>query len=410
MKKLTAILSVFVLASAAMGQMVSNISCVQRWPWNGLVDIEFTLASENNNGMPVFDLAYYGKIGDGTPFPIKTLLGEGASRIAIGEGAHRVTWDAYADCGASVDAGNVKVAVVARESAMPPKYLILDLQTYQILESWTDPSPSDNATKQTQIWFRRIEPGTFTMGASSDDRAYFNVGMNNETVHEVTITKPFYISVYETTEAQYAKIDSETSDSSMLPKTGLDYTDIRGENVGTNWPGLGHAVDSDSFLGKLRAKTGHEVVFDLPTEAQWEMAARSKGDGTFYGDLHWTDGSSYAKVDGNVNQDTNLFRLAWYKSTIHEVGLKEPSSIGLYDVHGNVWEWCLDWTIDNLGTAPVTDPVGPLHQKNNSGQRMRRGGAASNAPGEMRIARRNAASPTSTHADYGFRMVIIVGE
>ena len=192
----------------------------------------------------------------------------------------------------------------------------------------------------------------------------------------------------------------------MKPKTGLDYTDLRGSNVGTNWPGLGYSVDSGSFFDKLRTKVGGNVTFDLPTDAQWEMACRSKGDGTFIGDLTWNDGSPYA-IDGNVTTDTNLVNVAWYKTSIHDVGLKKPNRIGLYDMHGNVWEWCLDWTQNNLGSAPVTDPVGPRHQINAQGQRLRRGGASENNPVDCRSARRNPAMVGSQHTNYGFRMVIV---
>ena len=397
-----------VIASAARGDFVSNISCTQRWPWNGKVDIDYTLSNEEHYDVPVFKLGFYGKIGNGPSFPLKSLSGDVEDHTVRAEGTHRVTWDASQDLGTNVDVSNVKVAIVARETTIPPPYMYLDLETYDLRGSFRVPSSSDTTTKRTQVWFRRVEAGTFTMGASAEDRAYFHANVNNESVHQVTITKPFYIAIYETTEAQYYKINSETQWNSMKPMTGLDYTDLRGSNVGTNWPARGYQVDSDSFFGRLRSKVGHDVIFDLPTDAQWEMACRSKGDGTFHGDLTWNDGSAYAKVNDN-NHDSNLYRLAWFKgsvSSIHDVGTKEPSSLGLYDMHGNVWEWCLDWMKDDLGTAPVTDPVGPRHQI--SYLRIRRGGANGNAPADCRIARRNPAGAGSTHSDYGFRMVIMM--
>ncbi|MBR4465484.1 formylglycine-generating enzyme family protein [bacterium] len=405
-KIITAIFALaLVIASASWGDIVSNISCTQRWPWNGKVDIDYTLTSGANSGMPLFKLGFYGQIGSGSPFPLQSLSGDGASRVAVGEGTRRVTWDAYQDLGATVDASDVQVVIVARESAMPAKYLVLDLNTYRISERFDDPLSSDTSPKRTEIWFRRVEPGTFTMGSSAEDQAYFNSNYNNEDVHSVTITKPFYIAIYTTTEAQFAKIDSETTITSMKPKTGLDYTDLRGSNVGTNWPGLGYRVDSGSFFDKLRTKVVGEFTFDLPTDAQWEMAARSKGDGTFIGDLTWNNGSPYAKTDATT--DTNLNVVAWYKTNIRDVGLKAPNCIGLYDMHGNVWEWCLDWTQDHLGNSPVTDPVGPLHQISTQGQRLRRGGASENNPIDCRIGRRNPAMVGSQHTNYGFRMVIV---
>jgi Uncharacterized conserved protein len=411
-KHLAVILCLSLLISfVARGNVVSNISCTQRWPWNGKVDIDFTLSNDLHYDIPVFKLGFYGQIGDGPSFPLKSVTGDVDDHTIALEGTHRVTWDAYQDLGANVDASNVKIAIVARETTIDPPYLYLNLNTYELKGSFNGPSPSDPATKRTQIWFRRVEAGTFTMGASSEDRSYFNANFNNEAVHSVTITKPFYIAVYETTEAQYHKIFSETSWESMKPMIGLDYSDIRGTNVGTNWPARGYSVDANSFLGKLRSKVGNDVIFDLPTDAQWEMACRSKGDGTFYGDLTWSDGTPYDKAGGtNVKIDNNLDNISWYKNTadrIHDVGTKAPSSLGLYDMHGNVWEWCLDWMQDNLGTQPVTDPVGPRHQGAANSLRIRRGGAYGNYPADCRAARRNPASAGSSHIDYGFRMVIV---
>jgi formylglycine-generating enzyme required for sulfatase activity len=412
-KNLASILCFSLLLSfTARGAIVSGISCTQRWPWNGKVDIDFNLFNELEYELPVFKLGFYGQIGDGPSFPLKSITGDVNDHTVQEDGWHRVTWDAYQDLGATVDASDVKVAIVARETTIPPPYMYLDLNTYELKASFRAPSPNDPATKRTQVWFRRVEAGTFTMGASSEDRAYFNASFNNESVHRVTITKPFYIAVYQTTEAQYYKIDEERQGwESMKPMTGLDYSDLRGDNIGTNWPARGYSVDANSFFGKLRSKVGGDVIFDLPTDAQWEMACRSKGDGTFHGNLTWSDGSPYAKVGTGSNQDTNLVNISWYSynagSRTHDVGTRSPSTLGLYDMHGNVWEWCLDWMQDNLGTDPVTDPVGPRHQISGNSLRVRRGGAFGNNPADCRPARRNPASASSQHTDYGFRMVLI---
>ena len=114
---------------------------------------------------------------------------------------------------------------------------------------------------------------------------------------------------------------------------------IRGSSNGAEWPSSA-AVDSSSFMGKLRARTG--LNFDLPTEAQWEYACRA-GTTTKYsygdsgnGDYMWYYGNSCMKT--------------------HKVGTKLPNPWGLYDMHGNVYEWCLDWYASDLSGG--TDPKG----------------------------------------------------
>ena len=97
-----------VIVSAARGDFVSNISCTQRWPWNGKVDIDYTLSNEERYDVPVFKLGFYGKIGNGPSFPLRSLSGDVEDHTVRAEGTHRVTWDAAQDLGTNVDASNVK--------------------------------------------------------------------------------------------------------------------------------------------------------------------------------------------------------------------------------------------------------------------------------------------------------------
>ena len=164
----------------------------------------------------------------------------------------------------------------------------------------------------------------------------------------------------------------------------VSYNAIRGSSDGAQWP-ASNAVDSDSFLGKLRART--ELDFDLPTEAQWEYACRA-GTTTTY---------SYGNsADGNY---------MWYRdnssSQTHEVGTKQPNPWGLYDMHGNVKEWCIDWYASSLGGG--TDPKG----SSSGSKRVFRGGTegsiASYCTSSFRLS--GDGDPSNEINTAGFRLV-----
>ena len=356
--------------------VVSNITAAQRWPWNGKVDINYTLTSEDAN--PIFRVAFFGQIGSGEPFALNTLEGEGSCGVTFASGVKRVTWDASIDA-PNIESNNVKFGIIALDVTEAADYLVLDLNNYTMSYNMAGPDIEQDTHKNCKtwkIWFKRIKAGTFDMGSVSDEPGREPTNPKHyEDKHQVTITKPFYIAVFETTEAQFATLTGASS-SSMLPKTQLKYEDLRGSKYGITWPAYtDHRVDANSFFGKMRQKTGYGLKFDLPTEAQWEMAARDKGDGTYHDDYVWNDGTTFWKTNIDETDPENpiitkyvdysdLTNLAWYadqtgdRGVVHEVGLKRPGINGLYDIHGNVWEYTMDRFLNHLGTDPVVDPVG----------------------------------------------------
>ena len=210
----------------------------------------------------------------------------------------------------------------------------------------------------------------------------------------------------------------------------VSYNDLRGENAGATWPTYtDYRVDATSFFGVFRARFGNQFIFDLPTDAQWEMACRDKGtsdrttDG-FWGSSRWNNGVVFdsnfsgagdvAWYKGNANgashevglKGANLYNLANYdgdSSVVpHEVGTKKPNKIGLYDMHGNVDEVCLDiWTPDIRNYT--VDPVGPDHAWNLF--RVIRGGDCSKDAKDCRAACRSEISPGNRLSEDGFRAV-----
>ena len=234
------------------------------------------------------------------------------------------------------------------------KYLVIDLKTFKTREEENGPAEDpailkDDKYKETEIWFRRVEPGTFLMGSPKDEKGRRDV----ETQHEVTISRPFYIGVFPITEEQYEWISGDCCEgtystyNSNSYAVAIPYSKIRGENKGSEWPASG-SVDKNSFLGYLRSKTNLE--FDLPTEAQWEYACRA---GT-------TSALNSGKDLTNESSCLNMAKVGKYKfNKLKEFKPFLPNALGLYDMHGSVWEWCLDWYQDDLGNNPVTDPKGP---------------------------------------------------
>ena len=156
------------------------------------------------------------------------------------------------------------------------RYLVLDLGTYKLREEERGPLEDPEILKNdkcrtTELWFRRVESGTFKMGSPKDEKGR----LDDEQQREVTLTKPYYIQVFEVTQKQYELIAGENNaefKGDTRPADGVTYDMIRGSSLGSNWP-ADNQVDESSFLGKLRSKTN--LCFDLPTEAQWEYACRA---------------------------------------------------------------------------------------------------------------------------------------
>ena len=237
--------------------------------------------------------------------------------------------------------------------------------------------------KTTKLVLRRIEAGTFIMGDNQKDES-----------HRVTLTKPFYIGVFEVTQKHWELVMGNNPSEfkgDMRPVECVSYDMIRGKEKGSQWP-KSAAVDEGSFLGRLRAKTRLDT-FDLPTEAQWEYACRS--------------GTTSTYNNGGDTED-DLKKLARYKGTEgHQkkhttAGSYLPNAWGLYDMYGNVWECCLDWK----GELPFgTDPVGVASDSN----RVRRGGGWGNYAQRCHSASRFYYSPSNRGHDVGFRLCCSAG-
>jgi formylglycine-generating enzyme required for sulfatase activity len=226
-----------------------------------------------------------------------------------------------------------------------------------------------------------IPKGTFMMGSPETEEGR---GVD-ETQHQVTISNDYYLGVTEVTQGQYEKVMGTNpsyfqkrvirkSDSSMYPVEQVSWED---------------AVEFCKKLSDLPEEKKAGRVYRLPTEAEWEYACRAGSKTAYIFGASATSLGDYAWFRGNSDQQT------------HPVGEKKPNAWGLYDMHGNVWEWCSDW----LGDYPkgsVSDPSGP----NKGSFRVDRGGNWFFGAALCRSAFRDGSDPSYRNNGSGFRVAL----
>ena len=245
--------------------------------------------------------------------------------------------------------------------------------------------------KINDLYFKMIfvEGGTFNMGCTSDPEQCFE---NEEPVHSVTLSD-FYVGEYQVTQQLWNKVMGATV--SEQRDLGNPEWELCGE--GDYYPIYYiNYEECELFCKKLNQLLNKQLpegyIFSLPTEAQWEYAAR----GGKKSKMHTYSG-------GN-----NVLSVAWYidncKLQTHEVGIKNKNELGIYDMSGNVWEWCRDWfDLDYYRRSPSTDPTGP----DKGYYRILRGGSwRSNAQG-CRVSFRNVRPPNQRGDNYGVRVALV---
>ena len=226
-----------------------------------------------------------------------------------------------------------------------------------------------------------IPKGTFMMGSPESEEGRDK----NENQHEVTISKEYYLGVCEVTQAQYEKVLGKNPSLCQGALDGNENADRPVEKV--SWD---DAVEFCTKLSDLPEEKKVGRVYRLPTEAQWEYACRA-GSKTAYsfGESSQSIGD-YAWCFENSNNPT------------HPVGQKKPNAWGLYDMPGNVFEWCSDWYDQYPKGAVGDDPTGPKE----GSRRVYRGGAWRYDAALCRSAIRFRADPSDRNVNLGFRVAL----
>ena len=252
--------------------------------------------------------------------------------------------------------------------------------------------PREVVTNSLGMKLVAIEAGAFWMGSPLGEPGR----RLEERRHRVVLTAPFYLGAYEVTQQQYARV--MVADPSEFRVGGAQAERVTGEKTGrfpvdsVNW----HAAVA--FCRRLTAVPAEQAArrsYRLPSEAEWEYAARAGTDGIwFFG-----------------RRSDRLTRHAWYRRSsgrrTHAVGQKLPNSWGLFDMYGNVWEWCRDWhSADYYPRSPRQDPVGP----STGDARVLRGGGWASGAARCRSAARLRDPPAVGDPDTGFRVVMVVSE
>ena len=350
------IVSVFAATMIALGVFaeptVANVSARQRWPWNNLVDVTFTISgSDSQEDFYRVDVSatYPGVVGD--RLSARTLRDE---PLVKGDGTYRLVWDMGADAPGLVTSNLTVQVTVAPFGATEPVYMVVDLSSgpesssYPVRYTFDAPDLADDTCRTTELWLRRCPTGTFQMGFSS--------GEQKETCppHIVQLTKPFYIAVFETTQQQWYQVMgtwpsffSNTTYRATRPVEMVSLNDIRGKDKNNyNWYASPvSTVRAASFMGRLRARAGAALATaDLPTEAQWEYACRAgTTKQTYYSNVtgidFWSDSKKAGRSKANAGtsdggSDTTVGTA--------KVGSYPANPWGLYDMVGNVLEWCGD--------------------------------------------------------------------
>lgn len=372
---------------------------------------------------------------------IMNVAGDAFVRVSEAKETYSISWHPEASWpGYTIPSGGARAVVTAHDICAGPMYMTIDLSAtsrrvcYYPSAAAVPGGVTNDLYKTSSILLRRVDARnvTFPMGS------FFEGGGAQEAQHTALLTNDYYLGVYPITQSQWQRVMGANParykvQGAMRPVENMTYAKVRTSANDTysgtyDYPS---APYGDSFLGKLNTLTGNLLGLDLPSEAQWEYAAKAGNIDGFFGradspipmksdgTMNSTDAIPLAKTIGRYKRNGGQDNWTTPAETVGPdlataiVGTYLPNDWGFYDMFGNVAEWCKDWyqeDVTALGGAPNVNGAKALDGEDGA-KKVVRGISASGCEGEytdMRPAYRNgykALEAPPTYAHIGIRIV-----
>ena len=385
----------------------------QRYPWNGLVDIDYTITMEEGESFTVDDNLEVSMIDHAvTPAVTNRAIRFLQAPLPTTAGRHRVTWNANGD-GVTNYTDNAEIVVkLVHYSAA---YMVIDVSEGSGAKifpvDFYNGAPSegfqDDVYKGDKIVLRRIHSGSYVAGSPENEAGRNDTKTNpkywlKEPQRPVALTRPFYIGIYEITQTQYEKVTGKTPSQKTgpyRPVENVTWTDARSTFMGVLYEKCRSLDENGQYAVVV---TG----FDLPAEFQWEYACRAGTTKAFNGSDDFDNTSSEAQANELAKLgrylDNQALGEGGYAEFHTKVGSYKPNAWGLYDMHGNVWEWCRDYYAEDVvSLGQDVDPEGPSSGGKN---RVCRGGGQDCAVNACRSAFRLSYGSGDKYYGVGFRL------